>query len=138
MPDTTGDKVGVSTEDLNEVRTSLESSMDTKMSKMEAKLDKLTALIDSIITRVISPKEVEEVEDPSSAKAKKATVGEEDDPEKLKANSSSPKPKNGDGEYSSVPPFKFADPHVNHPHINNVGDPPKVNAIDFEQWQFEF
>ena len=42
MPGTTGDKVGVSTEDLNEVRTSLESSMDTKMSKMEAKLDKFT------------------------------------------------------------------------------------------------
>ena len=97
MPDTTGDKVGVSTKDLNEVRTSLESSMDTKMSKMEAKLDKLTALLDSVITRVIPTKEVEEVGDPSSAEAKKAAVGEEDDPEKLKDSSSSSKPKNGEG-----------------------------------------
>ena len=133
MPDTIGEKVGVSTEDLNEVRTSLESSMDTKMSSMEAKIDKLAALIDSVITKGIPTKEIEEVEDPSSAEAKKAAVGEEDDPEKLKANSSSTKPKNGNGEYSSVPPFKFADPHVNHPHINNVGDPPKVNAVDFER-----
>ena len=27
---------------------------------------------------------------------------------------------------------------MNHHHINNVGDPPKVNAVDFERWQFEF
>ena len=138
MPDTTGDKVGVSTEDLNEVRTSLESSMDTKMSSMEAKIDKLAALIDSVITRGILTKEVEEVEDPSLVEANKAAVVGEDDLEKLKANSSSTKPKIGNGEYSSVPPFTFADPHINHPHINNVGDPSKFNAVDFERWKFEF
>ena len=134
MPDTTGDKEAVSTEDLNEVRTSLESSMDTKMSKMEAKLDKLATLIDSVITRVVPTKEVEEVEDPSLVVANKAAAVGEDDLEKLKANSSYTKPKIGNGEYSNVPPFKFADPQINHPHINHVGDPRKVNAVDFERW----
>ena len=123
----------MSTEDLNEVRTSLESSMDTKMSSMEAKIDKLATLIDSVITKGIPTKEVEEVEDPSLAEANKAAVVGEDDPEKLKANFSSTKPKVGNGEYSSVPPFTFSDPRINHPYINNVGDPPKVNAIDFER-----
>ena len=38
------------------------------------------------------------------------------------------------------PPYSFqsADPPMNHPHVNNIGDPPKVNAVDFERWQFEF
>ena len=122
-------------EHLNEVKASLESTMDTNLSKMESQLETLTALLNSVISKGIPTVVVEEVGDPSLAVANKAAAVGEDDPEKLKANSSSTKPKVGNGE---LPPFTFSDPHINHPHINNVGDPPKVNAVDFERWQFEF
>ena len=125
-------------EHLNEMKISLESTMDTKLSEMQQQLETLTALLNSLVDKGTPAVVVEEVGDPSLAVANKAAAVGEDDPEKLKANSSSTKPKIGNGEYSSVPPFTFADPHINHPHINNVGDPPKVNAVDFERWQFEF
>ena len=35
-------------------------------------------------------------------------------------------------------PDKSADPPMNHHHINNIGDPPKINTVHFERWQFEF
>ena len=125
-------------EHFNEVKASLESTMDTKLSMMQQQLETLTALLNGVLDKG-TPAVVEEVGDPSLVVANKAATLGEDDPEKLKANhSSSTKPRNGDGEYSSVPPFVFADPRVNHPHINNVGNPPKVNAVDFERWQFEF
>ena len=138
MPDTAGDNVPVSMEHLNEVKISLESTMDTKLSLMQQQLEALTALLNNVLDKGTPAVVVEEVGDPSLAVANKAAVRGEDDPEKQKANPSPTKPRNGSGEYSSVPPFVFADPRVNHPHINNVGNPPKVNAVDFERWQFKF
>ena len=91
-----GDKVAVSVEDLNEVRTSLESSIDTKMSKIESKLDKLTALLNSVMDKINPTEPLDGNEDPLLAGAKKAAVDEEDDPEKLKDSSSSSKHKNGE------------------------------------------
>ena len=38
-------------DDLDEVRTSLESSMDTKMNKMESKIDQLTELINLMMSK---------------------------------------------------------------------------------------
>ena len=137
MPDTAGDNVPVSMEHLNEVKISLESTMDTKLSVMQQQLETLTALLNNMLDKGTPAVVVEKVGDPLLAVANKATVSGEDDPEKLKANPSPTKPRNGDGEYSSVAPFIFNDPRVNHPHINNVGNPPKVNAVDFERWQFE-
>ena len=57
MPETIGEKVAVSMDDLNEVRTLLESSMDTKINKMESKLDQLTELINSLVMDKIKPTE---------------------------------------------------------------------------------
>ena len=54
----------------------------------------------------------------------KATEG---DPEKSK-----------DGYHAVPPTFQSVDPYIHHPHINNIGNPPKVNTIDFERWQLEF
>ena len=88
MPDT-GEKVPVSTEDLNEVWTSLESSMDTKMNKMESKIDQLTELINSIVMdKTKQPKALNEDEDPLLAGAQKAAIDEEEDPKKTKGWSS--------------------------------------------------
>ena len=138
MPDT-GEKVAVSADDLNEVRTSLESSMDTKLNKMESKIDQLTALINNLVMDKIKPtKALEEDEDPLLAGTQKVDVDEEDDPEKPKDSSSSSKPKNGEGEYSRVPSFISHDPQIPYYHINNIGEPPKINTVDFERWQLEF
>ena len=127
----------MSTEDLNEVRTSLESSMDTKMSKLA---ETLTALILSLMNKDKPNVEVSEDADHLSETAQKAAADKKSAEEKLEKNknAASSTSGNGNGEYSNVPPFLFADPRVNHPHINNVGNPPKVNAVDFERWQFEF
>ena len=135
-----GDKVAVSTEDLNEVRTSLESSMDTKMSKIESKIDQFTELINNLMMNKAKPTVVvSEDADSLSEAALKAAADEQsaldDNPEKNKDGASTT-PKIGEGVYSSVPPFKSADPPMNHHHINNIRDPPKINTIDFERWQF--
>ena len=132
-----GDKVAVSVEDLNEVRTSLESSIDTKMSKMETQLDTLTALINNLMNKdkpAVAPSD--EVNRALEA-AKKAANDEqftEDDPENKRDGASTTSQGGGD-KYNKMPPpssFQSADPPMNHPHINNIGDPPKINAIDFE------
>ena len=111
--------------------------MDTKMSKMETKIDQLTKLINLMMNKdkptVTSSDEVDRL----SEVAQKAADGErttEDDPEK-KRDGASTTPQNGERKYASVPPpptFKSADPRINHHHINNIGDPPKVNTVDFE------
>ena len=138
MPETAGEKVAVSADDLNEVRTSLESSMDTKLNKMESKIDQLTALINKVMDKIKPTKALEDDEDPLLAGAQKAVVDEENDPEKLKNSSSSSKSKNGEEEYSRVPSFISLDPQIPYYQINNIGPPPKINTIDFERWQLEF
>ena len=77
--------MAVSVEDLNEMRTSLESSIDTKMSKMEAQLDTLTALINNIMNKDKPTIEVSDDADLSSEAAQRAAAGDrpvEEDPEK--------------------------------------------------------
>ena len=107
--------------------------MDTKMNKMESKIDQLTELINSLVMdKIKSTEALNKDEDPLLAGAQKATVDEEDDSEKLKDSSSSSKPKNGEGIYSKVPSFLSPDPQIPYYHINNIGEPPKINTIDFE------
>ena len=76
MPDTTGDKVLVSVEDLNEVRTSLESSMDTKISKMESQLETLTALIHGLMNKDKPSVEVSKDADLLSDAAQRTAAGD--------------------------------------------------------------
>ena len=84
MPDTVGDKDPVSMGYLNEVKTSLESSMDTKLSRLENQLETLTALLNSVLDKGTPAVVVEEVGDPSLAVANKTAVDGEDDPKNLK------------------------------------------------------
>ena len=45
--------------------------------------------------------------------------------------------KNEKGDYHTIPPFYSLDPQIPHPRINNVGVPPKIDAISsFSQWQY--
>jgi hypothetical protein len=58
---------------------------------------------------------------------------EEEVADKLQETRSSTK---GDmkGEF---PHWYSPDPPVPHPHINNRGDPPKLDALNFGQWQYQ-
>jgi hypothetical protein len=42
----------------------------------------------------------------------------------------------GKGEYHHMPWYSL-DPQVPHPHINNRGDPPKLDALNFGQRQYQ-
>jgi hypothetical protein len=52
--------------------------------------------------------------------------------------------KNGDAKSSTkgdgkgeFPHWYLPDPPVPHPHINNRGDPPKLDALNFGQWKYQ-
>ena len=51
-----------------------------------------------------------------------------------------PSSSNGKGEkedYHAIPPIYTPDPLIPHPHINNIGVPPKIDATSsFSQWQY--
>ena len=48
-----------------------------------------------------------------------------------------PKPdKDGKSGYHEVPHWYSPDPPIPHPHINHRGDPPKIDATSFSQWQY--
>ena len=120
---------GVSVEDLNAVKTALEAS-DTKVSSLESKIDELTKLVSSMIpNKTVATISLEDVDRASKAaqKAIDEAKAAEGDPEK-----------NNDSYHAVPPTFQSADPYINHPRINNIGSPPKVNTIDFELWQLEF
>ena len=53
-----------------------------------------------------------------------------------KHNGSASKKGSGKEDYSEVPHLYSPDPPMPHPHINNRGDPPKLNASSFNQWKF--
>jgi hypothetical protein len=56
------------------------------------------------------------------------------DKNKDKYANSSNKP-NGKGGFHEVPWYS-PDPPVLQPHINNRGGPPKLDALNFGQWQY--
>jgi hypothetical protein len=58
---------------------------------------------------------------------------EEEDADKDKEARSSTKG-NGKGEF---PHWYSPDPPVSHPHINNRGDPPKLDALNFGKWKYQ-
>src|SRR3954451_18100297 len=126
-------KVGVSMEELNEVRASLEPTMDTKLGKIEAQIAGLTAIIENM-ARNKPPVEIVEERGPLTDPAKLIGAGGGGPSDKHAENSESSTPRKP-GDYTRVSPFQSADPPINHPHVNSIGDPPKVNANDFERWQ---
>ena len=69
------EKLAISTDDLNEVRASLESSMDTKLDKMESKIDQLRDFLTNLIMNKSKPTVVlNEDEDPLSEAALRLTL----------------------------------------------------------------
>ena len=140
MPDD-GDKdeagKPVSMDDLKALETTLKSSMDAQMLAMR-----------EYITELMAPKAppvipITEDTDPllagkasGSPSSKRPEEGEDLDKNK-DSSASSLKGDDGKREYHEEK-WRSPDPPIPHPHINNRGDPPKLDVSDFVKWQFEF
>src|SRR3954454_1503325 len=128
-----GDQQGVSSEELNAEKSTLESctsSLDTRMSSLESKIEMMIQSIATLTANrtmaVVSPEDAGSASEAAPKAAEGAKTAE------------SNHEKNKDS-YHVVPPiYTPADPYVSHPHINNIGNPPKINTVDFERWQYEF
>ena len=105
-------------------------------SSMDARLDQMLELI----KQLAQPKEPtkpppEKDDDDLESLSNKEGEGKEEDPTKLKQDkdvSSSSHEGGEKKEYHSVS-WLSPDSPVPHPHINNRGDPPKLDAINFVQ-----
>ena len=121
--------------DFKEIETSLTSAMDKRMDEMRDMIAKLMSTQASTLSASSA------LVDTSSEKINSEDDGVEngeankDDPHK---NASPAKEKGGKGDYHAVPPPSYTpDPLIPHPHINNVGAPPKIDATSsFSQWQY--
>ena len=137
MPETSpvdGASKPVSMDDLKALETNFKSSMDAQMLEFR---NMFLELKRGLVAP--SPVQIEESDiSPEEAKAKAAatsveTPGAEDDPTKTMNGSTS-----SQKESYHATMWKSPDPPIPHPHINNIGDPPKINVNDFDRWQFEF
>ena len=132
-------ETAVTVNDLNKVEAEFKSSMAAQMDEFRNMFLDLKQRINSRPPH-IAPEESDLLTTAAKAKAAFTAVETpvEDDPNKNKNASSCSQNTNGTGAYSSVPPFQSPDPPIPHHHINNIGEPPKINVIDFERWQSEF
>ena len=115
----------VTMEDLKGVEASLRISMETELRAMR---EMIAQLLPANKTSTPPPPE-----DPASTLRDKASArpGEEKVEDENTLESPSSKKKGGKEDYSEVPHWYSPDPPIPHPHINNRGDPPKLNASSF-------
>src|SRR3954452_9893608 len=106
MPDD-NPKVGVSMEELNEVRASLESTMDTNLGKIEAQIAGLTTIIENMARNKPAVEIVEE-QGLLTDLAKLIGAGGGGPSDKHAENSESSTPRKP-GDYTKMPPFQSAD-----------------------------
>ena len=110
----------VTMDDLKSLETSLKSSMDAQMGELRAMMRELM--------KANMPPTTSSLE----ANASAAHVGEGEQ----RTNESPPKVDGGRPGYNAVPFAYSADLPMPHYHINNRGDPPKLNPSCFANWQF--
>ena len=115
-------KPGVTMEDLNNLETSIRSTMDTQMKELREMIAQLL------------PKGVGSTPPPLEAISSAAQATDEEGSDGTKESPS--KTASGKEKYSEVPHIYSPDPPIPHPHINNRGDPPKFNPSCFSNWQF--
>jgi hypothetical protein len=102
----------------------LESSMTSQISElremivqlMQSKTPIAPPLLDKPATPQVENEGLEEEVADKGTEAKSSTKGD------------------GKGEF---PHWYSPDPPIPHPHINNRGDPPKLDALNFGQWQYQ-
>ena len=117
--------------DLKELQTSLTSLMDSRMEELR-----------ELITKLGSAKASPSASSPHGGNSSSEHVNVENEDEdggeeghlEGDKNNHTPKEKpssQGNGskeEFHAVPPSYSSDPPIPHPHINNIGVPPKIDA----------
>ena len=142
MPETSqsdGAPKPVSMDDLKALEASFKSSMDAQMlelRKMFLELKRGQAAPPPL--RIEESDLSSEVAKAKAAAASAETPGAEDDPSKNKNGSTSSQKGDDNKETYNDTRWKSSNPPIPHHHINNIGDPPKINVNDFDRWQFEF
>ena len=119
---------GVSMDDLKKLEANLTSSMETQMKEMR----EMIAQILQASKAPASPNPEDSAsaaKDIASAKSGEVKVGEGSSKDSL------PKSDGGKEGYHEVPHWYSPDPPIHHPHINNRGDPPRLNASCFTNWR---
>ena len=115
-------------DDLKKMETSLTSSMKAQMNGLREMIAQLMKAKDAAPSTSTTP----ETTAPENEEHKEG--GEETKNESPKPPPPS-KDKDGKDDYRDVPHWYSPDPPIPHPHINHRGDPPKIHASPFSQWQ---
>src|SRR3954463_2499371 len=108
----------------------------TLVSSMEAKIEEMRQLIMRISTSAASPPSNSEDTTPQSKETGKTVSKDNEVVGDDTSKSSSSKKDSGKDGYNKVSHVYSPDPPIPHPHIHNRGDPPKLSASTFSQWQF--
>src|SRR3954469_1886699 len=108
----------------------------TLVSSMEAKMEEMRQLIMRLSTSAASPPSNYETTTPQSKETGKTDSKENKVVGDGTSKSSSSKKDSGKEGYNEVSHVYSLDPPIPHPHIHNRGDPPKLSASTFNQWQF--
>ena len=134
---TEGAEKPASMDDLKSLETSLRSSMESQMLDMKKYL---AELLKPSVPPIIPISEDKDplLEGDALASPSSKNPLEGDDLANVKVSSASPKKDLGEKESYNAVDRRSPDPPIPHPHINNRGDPPKLNVEDFNRWQFEF
>ena len=118
-----GADVAATMKDLKEMEISLTSVVDKRMDELRDMIAKLASAQASNPSASSVPGGISPEKPPSD---QEVVVGENE----------TIKEKSGKEEYHTVPPNYSPDPPIPHPHINNIGVPPKIDAsTSFSHWK---
>ena len=139
-----GEEVAATMKDLKEMQTSLTSIMDKRMDELRELIAQLGSARAAASGASSAPHDnsseninVENDEADGGETGTKGDGDQENEKAKIPKKSSSSDGKGKEEGYHAVPPTYSPDPPVSHPHINNIGVPPKIDASSsFSQWQY--
>ena len=108
----------------------------TLISSMEAKMEEMCQMIMRLSTTIAPPPSNSEDTTLQSKETGKTVSKDNEVVGDDTSKSSSSKKDSGKDGYNEIPHVYSPDPPIPHPHIHNRGDPPKLSASTFNQWQF--
>ena len=126
--------------DIKEMHTSLTSLMDSRMDELHELFTKFAST--KAAPSASSPPGEHTSSEDINVENKDENGGEGEHSEGDKKNTSPKENPSSHGKYSkeefhAVPSSYSPDPPIPHPHINNIGVPPKIDAsYSFSQWQY--
>ena len=133
------ENVAATMKDLKEMQTSLTSLVDKRMDELRELIAQIASAQATTPPASSAPTDnssehINEEDDGADGGEEEGKEGGEKDKTKLPKK---PPSSNEKEEYHAVPPNYTPDPPIPHPHINNIGVPPKIEASSsFSQWQY--